>query len=88
MPISDAAGTFKEAAFNNACEFTQGTGYQLPEYAFVPPPELTTGTAHRHAIIIIGGGGIKEEESAPRPKRGTAAALSATSACSHPGSGA
>ena len=59
LPISDAAGTFKEAAFNNACEFTQGTGYQLPEYAFVPPPELTTGTAHRHAIIIIiVGGGI------------------------------
>ena len=47
---------FTSAAFTNGYEFTQGTGYQLPEYPFVPPPELTTGAAHRHAIVIVGGG--------------------------------
>jgi 3-(3-hydroxy-phenyl)propionate hydroxylase len=47
---------FKESTFTNAYEFTQGTGYQLPEYPFVPPPELSSGTAQRHAIVIVGGG--------------------------------
>ena len=51
-----SANAFKEAVFTNAYEFTQGTGYPLPEYPFVPPPELTTGTAQRHAIVIVGGG--------------------------------
>ena len=51
-----AKAAFTTAAFTNAYEFTQGTGYQLPEYPFVPPPELTTGTANRHAIVIAGGG--------------------------------
>ena len=51
-----SASAFKEAAFTNAYEFTQGTGYHLPEYPFVPPPELTTGTAQRHAVVIVGGG--------------------------------
>ncbi len=61
LPISAASSTFKEAAFKestftNAYEFTQGTGYQLPEYPFVPPPELATGTTQRHAVVIVGGG--------------------------------
>ena len=51
-----SASAFKEAAFTNAYEFTKGTGYQLPAYPFVPPSELTTGTAQRHAIVIVGGG--------------------------------
>ena len=60
QPQSDTAtfstAAFTTAAFTNAYEFAQGTGYQLPEYPFVPPPELTTGTANRHAIVIAGGG--------------------------------
>ena len=47
---------FKESTFTNAYEFTQGTGYKLPEYPFVPPPELAMGTSQRHAIVIVGGG--------------------------------
>ncbi len=47
---------FKESTFTNAYEFTQGSGYQLPEYPFVPPPELASGTPTRHAIVIVGGG--------------------------------
>ncbi len=54
-----SASAFKKTAFTNAYEFTHGTGYQLPEYPFVAPPELTTGaerTTQRHAIVIVGGG--------------------------------
>ncbi|MBM3396026.1 MAG: FAD-binding protein, partial [Betaproteobacteria bacterium] len=31
-------------------------GYQLPQYAFSPPPELSDATVPRHALIIVGGG--------------------------------
>jgi len=32
--------SFQDVQFTNGYEFTQGTGYTLPEYAFVTPPEL------------------------------------------------
>ena len=48
--------TLADTPFTNAYEFAQGSGYLLPEYPFVPPPELTAGTVQRHAIIIVGGG--------------------------------
>ncbi len=44
------------AVFTNGYEFTQGTGYKLPEFDFVPPPELAGGTVARHPIVIVGGG--------------------------------
>ena len=47
---------FTQAAFTNGYEFTQGSGYALPEYPFAAPPELTSGEAGRHAIVIVGGG--------------------------------
>ncbi len=47
---------FAETAFSNGYEFTQGTGYALPEYPFVEPPELSTGEVKRHSIVIVGGG--------------------------------
>ncbi len=31
-------------------------GYQLPEYPFTAPPELTGGQSHHHAVVIVGGG--------------------------------
>ena len=37
-------------------EFSAGSGYQLPEYPFTPPPELTSSKTVRHDIVIIGGG--------------------------------
>ena len=40
----------------DAYAFTEASGYALPEYAFVPPPELTDGQALRHPIVIVGGG--------------------------------
>ncbi|HSV52723.1 MAG TPA: FAD-dependent oxidoreductase [Burkholderiaceae bacterium] len=51
MP-SDYAAT----SFTNGYEFTQGTGYKLPEYPFVEPEELKTGKASRHPVVIVGGG--------------------------------
>lgn len=37
-------------------EFSAGTGYQLPEYPFTPPPELKAKKIQRHDIVIAGGG--------------------------------
>ncbi|WP_291013219.1 FAD-dependent oxidoreductase [Hydrogenophaga sp.] len=45
-------GTTRE----NAQGFSQGAGYVLPEYPFVPPPELQGGPTVRHAVVIVGGG--------------------------------
>ena len=47
---------YQDAAHNNGYEFSQGTGYQLPEYPFVEPPELATCEVIRHDIVIVGGG--------------------------------
>ena len=47
---------YAEAVFSNGYEFSQGTGYQLPEYPFVEPPEIASGEVKRHAIVIVGGG--------------------------------
>ena len=47
---------YQEAAHNNGFEFSKGSGYQLPEYPFIEPPELTTGEVIRHDIVIVGGG--------------------------------
>jgi hypothetical protein len=48
--------TFAEVAYTNGYEFTEGSGYTLPEYPFVIPPELAHGTIGRHEIVIVGGG--------------------------------
>jgi 3-(3-hydroxy-phenyl)propionate hydroxylase len=48
---------YRETALTNSYEFTSGAGYVLPEYPFVPPPELQGGgTTVRHPIVIVGGG--------------------------------
>jgi 3-(3-hydroxy-phenyl)propionate hydroxylase len=46
----------EKAAFANGYEFTQGSGYTLPEYPFVEPPELGSGQVIHHPIVIVGGG--------------------------------
>ncbi|TWO72273.1 FAD-dependent oxidoreductase [Caenimonas sedimenti] len=50
------ADSYAETAFSNGYEFTQGTGYVLPEYPFQPPPEIASGQASHHPIVIVGGG--------------------------------
>jgi 3-(3-hydroxy-phenyl)propionate hydroxylase len=47
---------YAETAFTNGYEYTQGTGYALPEFPFVAPEELKTGRTLRHPIVIVGGG--------------------------------
>jgi 3-(3-hydroxy-phenyl)propionate hydroxylase len=45
-----------ETAFTNGYEFSQGTGYVLPEYDAVVPSAVHTGATEHHAILIVGGG--------------------------------
>jgi 3-(3-hydroxy-phenyl)propionate hydroxylase len=40
----------------NGYEFSNGSGYQLPEYPFTLPPELGAKNIKRHEIVIVGGG--------------------------------
>ncbi len=47
---------YAAAAYANGYEFTQGSGYQLPEYPFVAPPEIASGQMGHHPIVIVGGG--------------------------------
>jgi len=48
--------SYRDTAHTNGYEFTQGTGYALPEYPFVEPPELRDGRPARHPIVIVGAG--------------------------------
>lgn len=50
------AGSYAGTAYSNGYEFTQGSGYVLPEYPFEAPPELAAGEASHHPIVIVGGG--------------------------------
>lgn len=47
---------YTETAHSNGYEFTQGSGYQLPEYPFKEPPELRSGQPGHHPIVVVGGG--------------------------------
>ena len=47
---------FKTTAYTNGYEFASGTGYALPEYSFVAPPEIQTGEVKRCPIVIVGAG--------------------------------
>ncbi|HEX7888277.1 MAG TPA: FAD-dependent oxidoreductase [Ramlibacter sp.] len=50
------ADPYAETAYSNGYEFTQGSGYELPEYPFTAPPEIASGQASHHPIVIVGGG--------------------------------
>jgi 3-(3-hydroxy-phenyl)propionate hydroxylase len=41
---------------NDEYQFSQGTGYVLPEYAAVVPDAVTSGVTEHHRILIVGGG--------------------------------
>jgi 3-(3-hydroxy-phenyl)propionate hydroxylase len=47
---------FAQVAYTNGYEFTEGTGYALPEYPFVTPPELLNAKTGRYRVVIVGGG--------------------------------
>jgi 3-(3-hydroxy-phenyl)propionate hydroxylase len=50
------AQAYEKTAFTNSYEFAQGSGYVLPEYEFVRPPELVSGQPGRYPVVICGGG--------------------------------
>ena len=54
--MSNISSNFEKVAAASGYEFSQGTGYQLPEYPFVAPPELSSQHTVRHNIVIVGGG--------------------------------
>ena len=54
--MPETSRPFAQASFTNGYEFTGGSGYTLPEYPFVAPPELTSDTVLRHPVVIVGGG--------------------------------
>ena len=47
---------YADTAFTNGYQFTSGSGYQLPEYAFVAPPEVASGQTGHEQIVIVGAG--------------------------------
>jgi len=47
---------YAETAYTNGYQFARGTGYVLPEYPFVAPPEIASGEPGHHSIVIVGGG--------------------------------
>jgi len=47
---------YADTAYTNGYEFTAGSGYQLPEYTFVAPPEIASGQIGHEPIVIVGGG--------------------------------
>jgi 3-(3-hydroxy-phenyl)propionate hydroxylase len=47
---------YADTTFTNGYEFTQGSGYQLPEYPFTAPAELLEGRRGEHPIVIVGAG--------------------------------
>ncbi len=52
MTAERYAGT----AFSNGYEFTQGSGYELPQYPFQAPPEIASGEPSHHPVVIVGAG--------------------------------
>ena len=50
------AESYDETAFSKGYEFTQGGGYELPEYPFRAPPEIASGQPSHQTIVIVGGG--------------------------------
>jgi 3-(3-hydroxy-phenyl)propionate hydroxylase len=48
--------TYQASRHSNGYEFSQGTGYSLPEYPAVIPDAVHSGQSEHHRIIIVGGG--------------------------------
>ena len=51
-----APAKYMQARAGNGYESLTGTGYELPEYSFTPPPELATDQIIHHSAVIVGAG--------------------------------
>jgi 3-(3-hydroxy-phenyl)propionate hydroxylase len=56
MPKSPPSAAYAATALTNDYQFSQGSGYVLPEYTAVIPDAVRTGVAEHHRILIVGGG--------------------------------
>ncbi len=56
LETTPSATAYRDVAYTNGYEFTEGQGYTLPEYPFIEPPELKSGAVARHSVVIVGGG--------------------------------
>jgi 3-(3-hydroxy-phenyl)propionate hydroxylase len=54
--LKAADSTYATTALANDYQFSQGSGYVLPEYAAVIPDAARTGATEHHRILIVGGG--------------------------------
>ncbi|MDP1969073.1 MAG: FAD-dependent monooxygenase [Burkholderiaceae bacterium] len=54
--MAAASNTYADTAFTNGYEFSAGTGYVLPRYAFTTPPEIARGETGRYPVVIVGAG--------------------------------
>src|SRR5512140_3576250 len=50
------AAHYPDTPVASGYEFAEGSGYELPRYPFVEPPELRSGTVSHHPIVIVGAG--------------------------------
>ncbi len=48
--------SYSTPQFTNGYEFSQGSGYALPEYAAVIPEAVRSGALEHHQVVIVGGG--------------------------------
>ncbi len=53
---NDVSNSYQAAHHTNGYEFSQGTGYVLPEYESVIPEAVHSGAVEHHRILIVGGG--------------------------------
>lgn len=54
--MNGSVSTYQDTVPTPGYEFSGGSGYDLPEYPFEPPPELQGGPLIRHPVVIVGGG--------------------------------
>jgi 3-(3-hydroxy-phenyl)propionate hydroxylase len=56
LPPAPTAKPYVATAHTNDYQFSQGSGYVLPQYAALVPEAVQTGATEHHRILIVGGG--------------------------------
>jgi 3-(3-hydroxy-phenyl)propionate hydroxylase len=56
MSEKQASGQLAAVQYTNGYEFSQGSGYVLPEYEAVIPEAVNSGKTEHQRIVIVGGG--------------------------------
>ena len=56
MQLKSTSTPNAPSSISNGYQFSQGTGYVLPEYAAVVPQAVHSGAVEHHRILVVGGG--------------------------------